>query len=390
VSGLRGTRHTGVYQRCRPDCPDRCGRHRFAFVIDLPAEPGQKRRQRWQSGFTTAAEAARERRGALAEMDGGAPPPPRRDSTTLGAYLIGWPATVPHIKPATVDAYGKAARYVSADPTGARPLQRLTPADLRALYRRLRDRGLSAATVALVHAVVVRALGDALADGMVRSNPARADRVAPKLGTRPEAHVWTADQASAFLAATSGDRLAALWRVALTTGLRRGELLGLRWDDLDLDAGTLTVRRTLGVIAGKVVEGPPKTAAARRTIALDAGTVTAVREHRKQLVVERLAAGPAWAGDDRVFCKVNGRPIHPNTIGHALNAAADAAKVPHVTVHGLRHTSATLSLHAGRVPVRVLSERLGHANVTVTLRTYAHALTGDDAAAADAIAEVLG
>lgn len=122
----------------------------------------------------------------LAELDGGAPPPPRRDTTTLGTHLTAWPDTVAHIKPATVDAYRKAARYVNSDPVGARPLQRLTPADLRALYRRLRERGLSAATVALVHAVVVRALGDALADGLIRSNPARAERVAPKLGARPE------------------------------------------------------------------------------------------------------------------------------------------------------------------------------------------------------------
>ena len=206
----------------------------------------------------------------------------------------------------------------------------------------------------------------------------------PKRDT-PEMTVWDSSQAAAFLAEADPTDLAALWRVALICGLRRGELLGLRWDDLDLDRGTLAVRRTLSRgTGGTWVLGEPKTATGRRSIALPASCVAAQRKHRAAQNAERLRLGPLWQDQGYIFTGATGQPLHVNSLTTRYAQLIKAAGVPRIRFHDLRHTCATLLLAQGIHP-KVVQERLGHANISMTLDRYSHVIPGMQQAAADAL-----
>lgn len=194
---------------------------------------------------------------------------------------------------------------------------------------------------------------------------------------------WSEADAGRFLDSVAGDRMYPLWRLALATGMRRGELCGLRWGDVDLDAGTVTVVSTR-VAAERVVVGEPKTAAGARVVSLDAGTLGALQSWRRRQLEERLAAGEAWEDHGLVFVDELGRPPHPETVTRWWREAVARAGVPAIRLHDARHTADTVLLRAG-VPVKVVSQRLGHADVAVTMRVYQHVTRQDDQAAADAL-----
>ncbi len=265
---------------------------------------------------------------------------------------------------------------------GEKRLRELRAADLRKLYASLGQR-LSARTVQAAHRVVAMMLAFAQEDGYMPSNPAHARDVAPRgLRRRADApdvvHAWDGAQVRTFLEAIAGDRLYALWRLAALSGMRRGELLGLRWSDLDLDASTARVERSLVLSPdAKVRYSTPKTARSRRTIDLDAATADALRVHRKRQAAEQLASLGVWPEDGPdaglVFTDAIGRPMHPRTVTLQFRALVDAAGVPKIRLHDTRHTAATLMLRAG-VPVHVVSEILGHANTSITMDVYAHVL----------------
>lgn len=207
--------------------------------------------------------------------------------------------------------------------------------------------------------------------------------------------MWTAEQLQAFLASVSGDRLYAAWHLVATTGMRRAELLGLRWADVDLDEGVAHVGRQTVTVAGDkpVWQDDGKTDAAGRPVALDADTVAVLREHRRRQAEERLAVDPTWIKDDHgplVFTDVEGRGINPARFTAWHLDRVRRAGLPSVDVHGMRHSYATAALRAGVSP-EALAERLGHADVSVTLSTYAHVRAHDDhEAAARAAAAILG
>ena len=189
--------------------------------------------------------------------------------------------------------------------------------------------------------------------------------------------------------ALESDRLFALWRLAAATGLRRGELAGLTWPAVDLDAGTLIVRATRVVVGHAVVDSGPKTEAGQRTISVDSATVAALRAHRRRQSEERLAAGPAWNGDgELLFVDELGRPIHPARMTKLLAARAAAVGLPSVRLHALRHGHATHGLTAG-VPLAVMSKRLGHSSIRITADTYSHLVPELDLAAAERVAALL-
>jgi integrase len=187
------------------------------------------------------------------------------------------------------------------------------------------------------------------------------------------------------LAHAEGDRLAMVFELALATGLRRGELAGLRWVDADLDAAQLAVRRNRVSVGYDAVDGTPKAGRAR-TIDLDEGTVAALRAHRRRQLEERMAWGEAWDDNGLVFTRENGAPLHPQTLLHHLRRLSRAAGVPAVRLHDLRHTHATWGLAAG-VPAKVMQERLGHSSVQITLDLYSHVIPGMQA---DAAARIRG
>ena len=259
-----------------------------------------------------------------------------------------------------------------------------------------RHDGLKPKSLSHVHAALRAILAQAVEDGLVPTNVAetkRARSARPRggsNGTKVTAEqCWTTEQARAFVAATADDRLGPLWALLLGTGLRRGEAIGLRWEHIDLDAGTLRVARSETAVRGQVVESDDtKSPAGIRTILLGDELVAILRAHRKRQAEERLAAGPAWVDSGYVFVDVDGRALHPNKVSTSFTAAADAAGLPRIGAKGLRHTHATMLLRDG-VPVPAVGLRLGHANPSITLTTYTHFVPADDALAADATSRVL-
>jgi integrase len=219
---------------------------------------------------------------------------------------------------------------------------------------------------------------------LVRNPAAAADP--PKAGAgRPESITWTAEQLRTFLEATRGSRYSAAYLLLATTGLRRGEALGLRWQDLDLDAGRASIRQTVIVIKHTVMIGTPKTAKGRRTVTLDTGTVAALREHRKRQAAERLLMGAGWTDNDLVFCHPDGTVVHPERFSRGFLEAVQRIGLPRIRLHDLRHGWATLALQAGIHP-KVVQERLGHANIAITLDTYSHVVAGLHEEAAEHVA----
>jgi integrase len=228
-------------------------------------------------------------------------------------------------------------------------------------------------TVNYVHTILHRAFKDAVRWGRLARNPADAADP-PRGGQKSDGiHAWDAATLREFLALSSSanDRYRALWVLLATTGMRRGEALGLRWSDLDLTAGRLRVVQTIIQVRSQVSIGEPKTARGRRPIALDAGTVAVLREHRRRMNEERLLVGSAFDDHGLVFRQPDGSCLKPDAVSAVFVRRVRAAGLPPLTLKGLRHTWATLALEAGIHP-RVVQERLGHSTIAITLGIYSH------------------
>jgi integrase len=228
-------------------------------------------------------------------------------------------------------------------------------------------------TVNYVHTIVHRALKDAVRWGRLARNAADAADP-PRGGPKSDAvHSWDAATLREFLAVSGahGDRLRPLWVLLATTGMRRGEALGLRWSDVDLDAGRLRVVQTIMQVRSKVTIGEPKTARGRRPVALGGGTVSVLREHRRRSLEERILVGPDFDNHGLVFHHPDGACLKPDAVSATFVRRVRQAGLPPLTLKGLRHTWATLALERGIHP-RVVQERLGHSTIAITLGIYSH------------------
>ena len=247
--------------------------------------------------------------------------------------------------------------------------------------------GLAPKTVRNVHAFLHRALVDAVAWKYLNENP--ASNVKPPRRPRTRRQVWKPEEIRTFLTYVRSDRFAALFLLELTTGIRRGQVCGLHWDAIDLDAGEITVHNNRVVAGGRAVDkAGGKTRNADQTISIDRATVNALRAWRKAQDGERAFFGNAYHSDDYVFTYQDGRPVHPDSIRQRFDRLAVAAGLPRITFHDLRHSYATGALRAGVSP-KVVSERIGHGNVGFFLETYAHVLGNDDREAAEQAASFL-
>jgi integrase len=236
-----------------------------------------------------------------------------------------------------------------------------------------------------VHAVLHRALRDAVKWGYLQSNAASFAEPPRTSAQHKELAVWSEEQLHAFLGSVQDDRLYPLWRFCAMTGCRRGEALGLIWPDLDVEAGAVTIRRALVPVNGELRETEPKTRRGRRRIALDAETVAVLRALAASQLAEQQAAGDEWADSGRVFTKANGEQLHPERISALFRRLVQAAALPPIPLHGLRHTYASIALAKGVNPA-IVSRRLGHSTVAFTLDVYSHVLPQVDAEAAELIA----
>ena len=233
--------------------------------------------------------------------------------------------------------------------------------------------GLDRRTVNYIHTILHRAFKDAVRWGRLARNPADAADP-PRAGQKSDGiHAWDAVTLRRFLDASrvAEDRLHGLWVLLATTGMRRGEALGLRWADLDLDAGRARVVQTIIQIGGVASVGEPKTGRGRRSVSLDSATVAVLREHRHRMHQERLLVGADFNDLDLVFHQPDGSWLRPEAVSECFLRRVRRYDLPRLTLHGLRHTWATLALERGIHP-RVVQERLGHSTIAITLGIYSH------------------
>ena len=392
---------------------------KWSVVIDHGRDTKTGKRKRvWHSGFATLSDAVEARTRLLRERDtGSAAIDPSRQ--TFAEYLRDeWlPSHEPvtgragrghrgKVGVQTWESYrGDLERNVNPR-IGGIALQKLTPSDLNRLYDELEQSGgqagagLSPKTIANIHGVIHKALGDAVKLGKVGRNV--ADAVEKPSAAKPAHDIWTPEQLRAFLNDVREDRLYAMWLLFATTGMRRGEVAGLAWNDVDLLAAQVRITRTLGVVQNKPTWKPrPKSAAGERLMALDPMTTQALREHRKQQNEERLLVGAAWQRrqtdwrgehrDDLVFTWPDGSLINPQRLSKWFARHCERADLPPIRLHDVRHTyaSAALANATGWHEMKLISQRLGHANIAITLDTYSHVLPAADEQAANTLARVI-
>ena len=408
---------------------------RWRVRYELPAGADGERRQTSKRGFTSKKDAQRFLRDVLADIAAGSYLAPEK-LTVRQWFEDEWlPSRRPNAATArghrgtvglsTWEQYRTYVRAYVVPYLGEIPLQQLAPADLDRLYDRLEAQGkrrgrcatagitcrehdcspslhdgIAPKTLTNLHGLLHKALVDAVKRGRVRRNV--ADLVEAPGSERPTHRWWSPEELRAFVTHVRGDRLYAAWLLFVTTGMRRGEVAGLAWDDIDLRTGVLTVNWQLGVLDSKATFKPrPKSKAGARTMSLDPATVESLREHRRHQLEERIAAGPIWRdaqtdhlGTSRtglVFTWEDGSLIHPERFSTWFRRHCSEAGLPTIRLHDVRHSyaSAGLANAAGWHEVKIISERLGHANVAITIDTYSHVLPAADAATAHTLAKLI-
>ena len=366
MAGNRGAREGSIYRRK--------GDGRWVAAISLPGR-GQK------YFYAKTKEAARERlRAAIRAQEQGLPVAAARQ--TLAQFLERWlvDSARPKLRERTFESYATVVRRHLIPSLGHHQLARLSPEDVERylnreqaagrISRRAGDRKLSARTVQYHRAILRRALNVALKRGYVYRIVATLTD--PPRVERGETKPLNLAQVRALLDAARGHRLEALLTAALSTGMRQGELLGLRWVDVDLDAGTLHVRKQLQRINNKLEMREPKTARSRRVIALLPDEVEVLRTQRAGQLQERLMAGSRWQDSGLVFANTLGGPLDARGVVKQFKALLERAGLPRdVRFHDLRHTNATW-LRAMGADLRLVMERLGHSTITLTANTYQH------------------
>ena len=293
------------------------------------------------------------------------------DRQTVAQFLARWltETAKPSVRPKTYTSYEQIVRLHLTPELGAIRLEKLTPQDVQRFMNRKLAANLSPRTVDICRCVLRQALNHALRWGIVSRNVAAL--VNPPKQKREIHRFLTPDEARGFLDVVRGERLEALFTVAVAVGLRQGEALGLRWRDVDLDSGTLTVRHGLQRIDGTLQIVEPKTALSRRTIALPAIALRALKDHRRRQLEERLLAGPLWVDGDFVFASHTGTPLDARNVVRHFHTLRERAGLKWLRFHDLRHAFGSL-LAAQGVHPRVAMELMGHSQLSVTMQIYTH------------------
>lgn len=372
------------------------------FVVDVGVGLEGQRRQTRRRGFRTKKAAQEELDKVRRTVTQTTYVPPARE--TFGEYLDRWLAGLPtRLRPSTCDGYRRCLQYVTPGLRGRR-LDHVTADDFDQFYaallatgRRQREGGLSPRSVRYVHTVIRKALADAVRKGTLARNV--ADAASPPLAkaTRaPEMAWWTPSELRTFLSETASEPLGPLFRVAAMTGMRRGEVCGIRWSDVDLDKSRIHVRQQLNVVrspgapdGGLVFSERTKTDRGRRVVDLDPGTVATLRARRRQQAEHRLAMGAGWANDhDLVFTEPDGRPLDPESVSQVFNRRVTRSGLPRIRFHDLRHTHCAHLIEAGE-QLLLITRRLGHASVAFTQDKYGHLFEDAGLQAASAVAAMV-
>lgn len=359
---------------------------KWSVVIDAGRGADGKRIRRWHSGYATKREAETARVEILASLQRGEYVAPSK--VTVAGWLDQWLAGRTNLAETSRGGYESDVKRISKG-LGHIRLRDLTTAQISAYWGELGE-SYAAKTIRNTQGTLHKALGDAVRQGVLTRNPAvhaelpRAERV--------ERETWTAEQLTTFLNHARSHRLSAAFHLMCSTGMRRSEVLGVRWPNLDLESGRLAVVDTVVPIRNRPVLrlGETKSRRSRRVVALDARTVAALRDHRKRQAEERLRAGEAWEDVGLVFTNELGGMVNPDWFTRTTKRLAEDAGVPALTPHdAARHTWATLALASGVHP-KVVQERLGHSSIAITLDRYSHVIEGMDRDAAETVAALIG
>ncbi|HEY6284837.1 MAG TPA: site-specific integrase [Ktedonobacteraceae bacterium] len=300
---------------------------------------------------------------------------------TLSQFLTDWleNSQKQSVRPRTYERYEELVRLHIAPALGRYELQKLSAQHLQAFYAKKAEEGLSATTINHFHNVLHKALDTAMRWNLVARNV--CDLVSPPRRKRYEVHPLTLDQVHKLLAVVEGHEMEALFKLALATGLRRGELMGLKWQDINLDTGTLQVRRLLSRVPSKMpgkgyVEAEPKTQKSRRSVVIAPFALEALKHHRERQLEAKIKVGRLWQDHDYVFCTSIGTHLNPTRdMLDQLKALLKKAGLPDIRFHDLRHSAATLLLSVGVHP-KVVQEILGHSQISITMDVYSHVLPG--------------
>jgi integrase len=372
----------------------------WSFVIDVPGPDGTRRQTR-RRGFRTKKDAQAELDRLRTDVRQGVYIPPSRQ--TLAQYVNDdWlPTLKMSVGPSTWASYRRNLHIHVLPRIGGLQLTEVGPEVLDRLYAELRQSGnrgahrgasLSVRTVRYIHTIVGKALRDAVRKGQLLRNP--ADTANPprardaKIAAQQTMRTWTAAQLEEFLHQAEGNRYQPAWLFLATTGCRRGEGVGLTWTAIDLDNRRCSIRQTITAIDHQLhTAGGTKTDTGRN-IGLDVRTVTALRTWKARQAEERLLLGAGYQDHDLGFCHPDGRPYHPERFSREFDRMVTRQGAPRIRLHDLRHTWATLALQAG-VPLKVVSERLGHATTSVTADVYSHVTPGMQTDAAERVADLI-
>lgn len=364
-------------------------------VVDLGRTEDGKRRQKWHGGFRTRKEAEAARAKIVNGINSGS------YSEPTSITLTGWvrdhwlPTIKTQVKPSTFDSYRRNMELHVLPHLGARQLRFLSVQMLNKLYAVLLENGklngpggLSPKTVRYIHTIVHKALSDAVDAEMLGVNIAERSKPPRPRATAPaEVSFWEPPELAQFLDLVRGHWLEAAWHVTAMTGMRRGEVLGLRWQDIDFERRSIAVRQAVVSVAYEVIYSTPKNHRAR-VIDLDARTLIQVARHRQRQAAVRDEWGSGYQDADLVFCKEDGSPLHPHSFSQAFERIVARSVLPRIRLHDIRHTHATIALRAG-VPAKVISERLGHESPAFTMKQYAHVIPGMQAEAANLVADLV-
>lgn len=355
----------------------------WGFAVDLPSVDGDRKTMR-RGGFKTKREATRamtlvgERTHADVLND---------DKQTVGQYLAEWLHGQRHsLAPKTIFQYELYVRNDLVPALGTVRLEALRHEHVVALVADLERAGRGATTIERIVRVLSSALNHAVRIRRLTHNVCA--HVSTPAVTRTEVNPWTADQAATFLNAVAGDRLAEFFEVLVGTGLRLGEALALRWEDVDLDHRVLRVRRSATTVGGHLVIGRPTTVGSAAGVGLSPRVVAALLRQRERQVFDVLSWADGYEHGDLVFARENGSLLRPEYARRRLHSVAAAAGLPRVRVHDLRHLAATLMISAG-VPLALVSKTLRHSKVSITVDLYGHLTHEAAQAAADSLGGVL-
>jgi integrase len=377
VSKKRGNGEGSIYRR-------KDGRWVGQYTIYTATGP----KYRYLYGKTRAAVAEKLTK-AMADRNGGLMFD--AGNLTVGEYLDSWLSDSVRgtVRSSTFERQEGIIRLHIKPSLGRVWLKKLTPAHVRGLHREKLDAGLAPATVGKIHSTLHKALSQAVSDGIVPRNA--ADVKAPR-PTPEEMRPLSETEVRAFLdlARESGDRFEALYVLAITTGLRRGELLGLRWDDVSMERSTLRVGRALVREGGRHTLGETKTRRGRRQINLTPRTVSTLKAHHKKQQEEKIKLTGLYKDHGLIFATRVGTPINPeNLVNRSFKPLLERASLPEIRFHDLRHTCATLLLGRGVHP-KLVQELLGHATIAMTLDTYSHYMPSMGDQVAGAMKDALG